>query len=108
MLRGLTMACLFPSLAWGQVHLIPGHDRIPPEFDKPYTGYLAEYEVPLAKVGEACRVLVRYSGSYEGLHGCAMRFTDSQGRKGCVVVYNDGSQSTRKHEHAHCWGWQHP
>jgi len=102
---------LLPALAEAQIARpgIPGYDRIPAKFDRPFEGILLEHDVPLSRVAETCRKFNIYKHSGQDLLlGCSRRATEAKAphRPVCAIVYS--SPSTRRHELAHCLGWRHP
>ncbi len=101
---------LLPALAEAQIGQpgIPGYDRIPAIFERPFEGILLEHDVPLSRVVETCRKfnIYRHSGQ-DLLLGCSRLATEAKAphRPVCAIVYS--SPSTRRHELAHCLGWRH-
>jgi hypothetical protein len=110
-MRLAALLILAPSLAFAQVggaaSTISGYDRIPPEFDRPYSGHLFERAAPLSEIDALCRKLSVRGGDRSTVLGCSVKFT-YQGEPACGIMYYTGGRSTRRHEIAHCNGWEHP
>lgn len=102
---------LAPSLALAEMP--------PKHFEHEYMGALAEYRVPLGRAASKCNALARQFGQpathpmkIEGrpLYGCAYPFKGE-----CFIVWSfDPSgrdphmaSNVRRHEIAHCNGWEH-
>lgn len=95
---------LLASPAWAQMP--------PPEFDHPFDGRLEKHAVPYKQAYRKCRALGRYDVSpyVDGRHlyGCQFWRGDT-----CVIVYSFSkidrkmASNVRRHEIAHCNGWDH-
>jgi hypothetical protein len=109
-MRLAALLILLPSLAFAQAggpaSNIAGYDRIPAEFDHPYAGHLFERSGPVGAIDALCRKLQVRGGDGTVL-GCSVKFT-YRGEPACGIMYYAGGRSTRRHEIAHCNGWDHP
>lgn len=84
----------------------------PPEFDHPFSGRLEQHSVPYGQAYRKCRTLGRndVSAYIDGRHlyGCQFWRGDT-----CVIVYSFSrsdrkmASNVRRHEVAHCNGWEH-